>query len=428
MPKPGIRFCGWCPGLALPYKQEMEAAWKASLYSGLPFQRMLGKNLTTIRVPKDCGLDNEDAIRAMEAANQLIQSLRKAARENFAIHPAAANPASASLASPAAGVEKSAPLTLPAAAGGCEGNSGTSQLSQAKSRAKRARPSGSIESERKSRKAKADAQQYVRALLSDLPSDDAEKIEFQFEYETKACHPACFQQFYVNDLRSRGREKECPSTREEANTIWLSVVTNYAKKFRNAPPVPMIAAYLAQTQNASVKRCTEFLFSEHRDWAAHKDNVLAQGDVDYNRSRDYCQYLAWKEAHAYAKEMGKSDEDAANAGRQSIHAASTENELRSFRNGEGRRNWAQRIRDRMDAEAEAAASAAASAATRQDEGVKDKRDDDGTGGGNNHGAGDGAGGGNKLGGGDVDEESSENDGAGCSENGAYDAAEAEVSL
>jgi hypothetical protein len=185
----------------------------------------------------------------------------------------------------------------------------------------------------------------VRALLSELRPDDAEKIEFQFEYETKACHPAGFQMFYVNDLRSRGRDKECPTTREEANTIWLSVVTNYAKKFRNAPPPPMIAAYLAQTQNASVKRCTEFLFSEHRDWAAHKDNVLAQGDVDYNRSRDYCQYLAWKEAHAYAKEMGKSDEDAANAGRQSIHAASTEQELRSFRNAQGRRYWAQRIRD-----------------------------------------------------------------------------------
>jgi hypothetical protein len=128
------------------------------------------------------------------------------------------------------------------------------------------------------------------------------------------------------------------------------VVTNYAKKIQNAPPPPMIAAYLAQTQNASVKRCTEFLFSEHRDWAAHKDNVLAQGDVDYNRSRDYCQYLAWKEAHAYAKEMGKSDEDAANAGRQSIHAASTEPELRSFRNSGGRKNWAQRIRDRIDAD------------------------------------------------------------------------------
>ena len=99
---------------ALPYKPVIDAAWKASSFADLPFQRILGKYLTTLRVPKDCDFDNEDANRGIEAANQLIQKLRKAARENFAIHPAAANPASAPHASPAADVEENVPLPSPA--------------------------------------------------------------------------------------------------------------------------------------------------------------------------------------------------------------------------------------------------------------------------------------------------------------------------
>ena len=157
-----------------------------------------------------------------------------------------------------------------------------------------------------------------------------------------------FGDFYVKQVYATGKMTTCPSTHKEAWILWSSVVKDWLTRFVNAPPQELVEAYLMRTGNGHLKECTIKRFQNHADWKEEYKTQLGISQEYASRCpRLDCQYEAWRVAKSYANSMGKTDAEAADAGRQSIDAASTAEEYTLFK--EDRSQWEQNIRRRLDA-------------------------------------------------------------------------------
>ena len=317
-------------------KEEIVSAWEASTLVRLPLDKIIGKELPLIRVPIDSGIADDCVAEGLALANKIIARLKGCKSQTTA----------ASCPSTRAEV-------LPKAV--------------KKRRAEQSKDGDQSLTDSQQKRKRSALQEEVRALLTNLNPDG--KTEWKFSYDVKYEMPSLFGIFYTSHVRATGKDKTCPSTREEALTLWSSVVGIWLQRFELAPPQNLVEAYFQVTGNGKMRKCTTDCFKSHADWKDEytemfKETVSSDQDVATHRTRLECQYFAWKEAQEYAHTLGKSAAEAADAGRQSIDAASTDQEYRLYRLY--RRNvteaqWVENIRRRLDDAYETVATDAARA-------------------------------------------------------------------
>ena len=198
------------------------------------------------------------------------------------------------------------------------------------------------------------------------------KSEWEFDYPVRSGMPSLFNDFYCKFVCSTGEHENCPSTRAQAYALWSSAIAKWRERFLNPPPQEAIEAYLSITRNGQMRICTQKHFHTHPGWKEEYFHEFKEPtDNVSERARWECKYFAWKVARSYAKLKGKSDAEAADAGRRSMDAANTETEYRLYRtkepekeskddaNNEKRNNaqWVANIHRRLDEwDATAAAS------------------------------------------------------------------------